>query len=219
NNLELQALIQTKRNYVQLKAYMLLHLANVHLLKSEFDDAEKVLSTLINWTTTHSILQHYEASITLALGLLNQSVGKVIEARNYYRAVEKITTNKELIILAKINRVLIELGNTIETILNEIRQESLVENGNVNSLKSTFHILEALASNDIIRTRDHLFESLKLSTTLCNDQLKAIALAVLGTLFYHTQNEQAEKMLKAAYQLSKGAHNDLWCLVAGVLLK
>ncbi|CAG8434386.1 1976_t:CDS:10 [Ambispora gerdemannii] len=250
NHLELQDVIQTKRNYVQLKAYMLLHLADVHLLKSEFDDAERVLSTLINWTTTHSIWQHFEASIVLALGLLNQSVGK----EELHRSNNTLLTNISNAFLLKdlyqqrtnksgenksranctwkhvdkqpgsphtgsyINEIYV-IVTQAETIINEIRQELVIENSNVDSLKSAFRLLEALASNEIVRTREHLFESLKLSATLCNDQLKTIALAVLGTLFYHTQNEQAEKMLKTAYVLSKSAHNDLWCLVAGFLLK
>lgn len=54
---------------------------------------------------------------------------------------------------------------------------------------------------------------------MANNQLKAITLSVLGTLFYHTKNEQAEKMLRFAYISSKNAHNEIGCLVAGLLLK
>jgi len=67
--------------------------------------------------------------------------------------------------------------------------------------------------------REHLAETLKLSTTLFNNQLKSLTLSVLGEIFCAEHNEQAEKMLNAAYQLSKDANNDLGCLVSGRLLK
>lgn len=67
--------------------------------------------------------------------------------------------------------------------------------------------------------REHLAETLKLSTTLFNNQLKSLTLSVLGEIFCAEHNEQAEKMLSAAYQLSKDANNALGCLVSGRLLK
>jgi len=64
-----------------------------------------------------------------------------------------------------------------------------------------------------------LAETLKLSSKSSNNQFKVLTLSVLGAMFRATQNEQAEKMLKAAYLLSKNAENDLGCLVSGRLLK
>ncbi|CAG8500470.1 8569_t:CDS:10, partial [Acaulospora morrowiae] len=221
--------IKTKQYYVVLKAYILQHLVDNYILKSKFVEAEMTLAQLMKWVTAYDLWSKFRVSVTLALGMLNQCVGKPNEAVAHYMTVEKISDNREIRVLSKINRALLVFGRTnnsqgqlqeeIDAILKEINQEMILQSNNVVGLRSALHLLEALACSELTRTREHLHESLKLSSTLSNHQLKALTLSVLGALFCATQNDQAEKTLAASYLLSKNSDNNLGCLIAGRLLK
>ncbi|CAI2165557.1 15356_t:CDS:10 [Funneliformis geosporum] len=196
NQLPVHEVIKSKKFYVMLKAYMLQHLVDSFLLRSEFNDAEKTIAQLMNWATAYDLWAQFQVPVTLALGMINQCVGKAYEAMEYYKEVEKIGI-----------------------IIEEIKQEMMYQTHHIDSLRAMVHFLEALSCGDYTRTKEHLAETLKLSSTSSNNQLKALTLSVLGAIFYSTQNEQAEKMLTAAYLLSKNANNDLGCFVSGRLLK
>ncbi|RGB40817.1 cohesin loading factor-domain-containing protein [Rhizophagus diaphanus] len=225
NQFPIYDVIKSKKFYVTLKAYMLQHLVDSYLMRSDFDDAEKAIAQLINWITEYNLWAQFHVSVTLALGMINQCVGKTCEAIEHYKQVEKIADNREIRILSKVNRALIMVGSgnnhhqDIGTIIKEIKQELVYQTHNIDNLRAALHFLEALSYGDFTRTKEHLAETLKLSTTLFNNQLKSLTLSILGEIFCAEHNEQAEKMLSAAYQLSKDANNNLGCLVSGRLLK
>ncbi|CAJ0870928.1 14396_t:CDS:10 [Entrophospora sp. SA101] len=175
NGLSLQEIIKSKKFYINLKAYMLQYLIDVYLLRSEFTEAEKTLAQLMNWSNIHNLWPQFHINIIIALGMINQFIGKPIIATEFYKAAEKIYT-----------------------ILKEIEQEDIFQTNNID---------------------ESLLESLKISTSLFNNQLKALTLSVLGTLFKVTQNDQAEKMLTSSYTLSKNARNNIGCLISGRLLE
>ncbi|CAH1762678.1 1909_t:CDS:10 [Entrophospora sp. SA101] len=164
NGLSLQEIIKSKKFYINLKAYMLQYLIDVYLLRSEFTEAEKTLAQLMNWSNIHNLWPQFHINIIIALGMINQFIGKPIIATEFYKAAEKVTYQ------------------------HYCRRQSLLE-------------------------------SLKISTSLFNNQLKALTLSVLGTLFKVTQNDQAEKMLTSSYTLSKNARNNIGCLISGRLLE
>ena len=63
-------LIKSKKYYVHLKAHMLLHLVDVHLLKSEFDDAERVNFTkeVFRFSSTYETTTKVQKIITGNIG-------------------------------------------------------------------------------------------------------------------------------------------------------
>ena len=54
----------------------------------------KTVAQLINWTTEYNLWAQFQVPVTLALGMINQCVGKFSDAWDYYRTVEKV--NNEL---------------------------------------------------------------------------------------------------------------------------
>ena len=50
----------------------------------------KTIAQLINWTTDYNLWTQFQVPVTLALGMINQCVGKTYEAIEYYKQVEKV---------------------------------------------------------------------------------------------------------------------------------
>lgn len=50
----------------------------------------KTIAQLINWITEYNLWAQFHVSVTLALGMINQCVGKTYEAIEHYKQVEKV---------------------------------------------------------------------------------------------------------------------------------
>ncbi len=52
----------------------------------------------MSWVTTYNLWAQFQVPVTLALGMINQCVGKAYEAIKYYKEVEKVTYFKNIYI-------------------------------------------------------------------------------------------------------------------------
>ncbi|ORX92255.1 hypothetical protein K493DRAFT_338900 [Basidiobolus meristosporus CBS 931.73] len=217
------AAIEHKKWCAVVKGYMLLHLADALMLRSEFQEATKTLLELISWSYTCGFWEKIAALICSSWGMLCQYQGQSAEALEFYEAAARSTDNRELVALVRLNQALIHIGlsasnrEMVNAMLDGIRTDCL--EGRLDGLKAVFHAVEGLVTHEIVKAKQNLLETLKLTSTLYNTQLKAMTLSLLGTLFQHTQNDQSEKMLTTAYLLSRNSRNDMGCLVAGGLLR
>ncbi|KAK9727781.1 mau2 chromatid cohesion factor [Basidiobolus ranarum] len=215
--------IEHKNWCAVVKAHMLLHLSDVLMLRSEFQEATKTLLELVSWSYTCGFWEKFAALICSSWGMLCQFQGQSMEALQFYEAAAGCTDNRELVALVRLNQALIHIGlsasnrEMVHTMLDGIRPDCL--EGKLDGLKAVFHVVEGLVTHEIVKAKQNLLETLKLTSTLYNTQLKSITLSLLGTLFQHTQNDQSEKMLTTAYLLSRNSRNDMGCLVAGGLLR
>lgn len=72
------------------------------------------------------------------------------------------------------------------------------------SLQLVAHFVQALTKGEITKAKQHLSTALTLANTTSSNHAKCLMLALLANLFLWTRNDQASKMLNAAFLINKG---------------
>ncbi|KAH8921729.1 hypothetical protein BT69DRAFT_1335311 [Atractiella rhizophila] len=70
-------------------------------------------------------------------------------------------------------------------------------------MKLLGNFLLALINGEIVKAKIHLNEALLYSGSVINNHLRAMILSLLASLFLHTREDQANKMLHSAYFISR----------------
>ncbi|KAJ3092215.1 hypothetical protein HK102_009700 [Quaeritorhiza haematococci] len=195
--------IESKGWWTHIKALMMRQLAEVCILRTEYDEAQQEeaivwFHTAMSSTKTHSV---GDADLRYSVD------------------------NNEISSLAKLNLMFLLLaGNEREhamacSMLDDINtQTTAVPLETHRALKALGEGFRASSNGEIKNTKVHLLESLKLSETLASAQLKSTCLTMLGNLFMDTESAQAEKMFNTAYAIAKKSKNEIFAALCGRLL-
>ncbi|KAF9924216.1 hypothetical protein FBU30_005778 [Linnemannia zychae] len=87
------------------------------------------------------------------------------------------------------------------------------------NVRCALHILDGATIEGLIPSRQHLHESLKLSGSLMNTQLKSLSLLLLGSFYKEAHDSHAEKMLTAGFAHAVKTRNQIVAVAAGFTLK
>ncbi|KAF9412262.1 hypothetical protein BGZ94_001101 [Podila epigama] len=210
---------------------MLLHLADVFMIKFEHLAAEETLLKATYWCKVCGKWDMFKWKISLSIGMLMHLSGKVDEALTWYgicmshqESSHDDPEGYDHKSLALIHAALIYCGDRHFDLLKvkEIQREvksRYPASTMTPSLICALHILDSWTVEGLIPARQHLQESLRLSTALQNTQLRSLTLLLLGNIYLQTHDDQAEKMLMTGCLHALKTKNQIVASATGSSLK
>ncbi|CAO3572067.1 unnamed protein product [Mortierella alpina] len=227
------ATINVRRNqrwFSLLMMSMLLHLADVFLLKMELISVEETLLKATYWSKVCGLWDVFKWRISLSIGMTMHLAGRLEEALDWYGLCLNHTGRAQqdqegfdAKTLAIINTALIYCGERYYN-LSKVKELQLEARARHASAPSTnilcaLHILDSWTKEGLIPARQHLQEALKLSSTLLNTQLRSLTLLLLGNVYVRTHDAKAEKMLLTGFSHARKTSNHVVAAAAGSCLK
>ncbi|KAF9113944.1 hypothetical protein BGX27_000475 [Mortierella sp. AM989] len=221
---------RNQRWFSLLMMSMLLHLADVLLLKFDLVSAEETILKATYWSKVCGMWDVFKWRISLSIGMTMQLGGRLEEALEWYgiclshsEGNHKDPEGYEAKTLAIINTALVHCGERFFN-LQKVKELQLEAKARHTSSMSTnllcaLHILDSWTKEGVIPARQHLQEALKLSSTLVNTQLRSLTLLLLGNVYLQTHDEQAEKMLIAGFMHAVKTGNQVIAAATGSCLK
>ncbi|KAG9325063.1 hypothetical protein KVV02_008535 [Mortierella alpina] len=227
------ATINVRRNqrwFSLLMMSMLLHLADVFLLKLELISVEETLLKATYWSKVCGMWDVFKWRISLSIGMTMHLAGRLEEALDWYGLClnhsERAHQDQEGFdakSLAIINTALIYCGERYHDLskAKELQLEARARHASAPStnILCALHILDSWTKEGLIPARQHLQEALKLSGTLLNTQLRSLTLLLLGNVYLQTHDEKAEKMLLTGFTHACKTSNHVVAIAAGSCLK
>ncbi|KAF9170823.1 hypothetical protein BGX21_008588 [Mortierella sp. AD011] len=221
---------RNQRWFSLLMMTMLLHLADVFLLKFDLVSAEETILKATYWSNVCGMWDVFKWRISLSIGMIMHFGGRLEEALEWYgiclshsEGSHKDPEGYEAKTLAIINTALIYCGERFLNLqkVKELQLEAKARHSSNMSanLLCALHILDSWTKEGLIPARQHLQEALKLSSALMNTQLRSLTLLLLGNVYLQTHDDQAEKMLMAGYMHAAKTGNQVIAAAAGSCLK
>ncbi|KAJ3296294.1 hypothetical protein HK104_001774 [Borealophlyctis nickersoniae] len=210
----LHDVLQTKRWLVDMKALILQHMAEVYIIRREFDDAVKVLKKLTEWCSRNPPLwDNRRDATTLGWGMLYQAVG-IHDAANVWLQGAAQSQNPDIARLSKFNLVLLWFGEDpvkARSLVDELEQDIASDKMTLQSHRTLLQACQGLigfVNNDIRVTKKYFVDVLKIADPMSSPQLRYLSLAALASFFLDTQIEQAINMFTMAHTLAKKAKSE-----------
>ncbi|KAF8968667.1 hypothetical protein BGZ46_010822 [Entomortierella lignicola] len=221
---------RNQRWFSLLMMTMLLHLADVFLLKFDLASAEETILKATYWSKVCGMWDVFKWRISLSIGMTMQLGGRLEEALEWYGICQSHSEGNhkdpegfEAKTLAIINVALIYCGEQFLDLqkVKELQLEARARHSSSMSanILCALHILDSWTKEGLIPARQHLQEALKLSSMLANTQLRSLTLLLLGNVYLQTHDKQAEKMLMAGHMYAVKTSNQIVAAAAGSCLK
>ncbi|KAG0339930.1 hypothetical protein BG004_006607 [Podila humilis] len=217
--------------FTLIKLNMLLQLSDVQLLNFDHAEAEQTLLRATSWCQLCGIWDTFKWRISLSIGMLMHLGGKLDEALTWYGICTSHTEDSQnnmegydIKSLALVNAGLIYCGDRhfhlqkVKAIQLEVKSRYSTSTMTP-SLICALHILDSWTVEGLIPARQHLQESLRLSSAMQNSQLKGLTLLLLGNVYVQTHDDQAEKILKTGYLHALKTKNLVMAAATGSSLK
>ncbi|KAF9150306.1 hypothetical protein BG015_007898 [Linnemannia schmuckeri] len=209
---------------------MLLHLTDVFLLKFELESAQETLLKATYWAQVCGAWDLFKWRISLTTGMMMQLGGRLEEAMDWYsiclshsESPHQDPEGYEAKTLALISTGFIFSGERYynhqrarEILVEAKARHAAMQSANV---RCALHILDGATNEGLIPARQHLHESLKISGSLMNTQLRSISLMLLGNFYKEGHDAQAEKMLAAGFAHAAKTCNQIVAVATGFTLK
>ncbi|KAI9802877.1 MAG: hypothetical protein M1833_001476 [Piccolia ochrophora] len=218
-----------------LRCYMQLHLVLLLCGRSDWtlarklvDELRRELQNLDPPTSTpldtfllyiEGVIQQGNGDVSAALSTFQNSCFYLPEDNGAGNPAKQIQC--DLAILAALNSVFILHGrsqaynSTIETLISTLEHFCLSHPNR--NIQCGFQLIKATThpSDPMIRTKHYMQNTLKAAKAIANTQLSCMILHFVSWKFFTgVVGDQAEKSVRAAWQLAKRGDNDLWISVA-----
>ncbi|KAG8887749.1 hypothetical protein FRB98_009071 [Tulasnella sp. 332] len=203
----------------KIKADMLCQLASIHIMRSEFNEAEDALTNLIAHARTTGLFRSFASRIVLIQAHLAHALGKADRALQCYQSAGFLersgggSSSSFIVLSARIGEVILRLSSQGQPINNradeaELKAMSLEVVGECRRggppFEAVTRILEAVWATGIVDVKNKLKAAIE-STSRCQDNhLRALILALMSNMYLLTASDHAQVMLKTCQQLAIG---------------
>lgn len=231
----LPAVLQTMDQQISLDLALRVQLVSVLCAKCQWDPAYRALQTLKNellqhdrpMSHTQTLLLYLEAMCKHGMGNLQAALDLYSSASlTFDPATKTHNVNRDLQVLATLNRILIIRSNEIDNnkatpasqLLASIEPYSLSHPNK--AFTASIHVLRATSTSPqpIIKTKQYLQSAITASKSAANNLLLALTMNAMTTTFFTgIVGDQAEKSAKAGRSLAKMARSKLWMAVGDAL--
>ncbi|KAI8348939.1 hypothetical protein B0O80DRAFT_172544 [Mortierella sp. GBAus27b] len=209
---------------------MLVHLADVLLIKFNLTAAEDTILKATYWANVCGMWEVFKWRISLSIGMLMQLGGRLEEALEWYSictshsdGYHQDPEGYDAKTLAIINTAMIHCGERYRDLqkVSNLQSEAKARNTAYPSTNvlCALHILDSRIAEGVLPVRQHLKEALKLSSALMNTQTRSLTLLLMGDSYMHPHDQQAEKMLLSGYTHAVKTNNQIVAAAAGTSLK
>ncbi|KZT18694.1 hypothetical protein NEOLEDRAFT_1246306 [Neolentinus lepideus HHB14362 ss-1] len=200
---------EVQQRMARIKADLLCELAAVGVMRSEFEEAQHNLDTLIAHTRTHDIFELFAARIALQQGHLAHARGQAERAGRCYRAAAFLAgAGDEFVeIAARAGELVLGIGvHGREEGVGAEEGEALARQcrGRGAALEAVGQVVEACLATEILKSKQHLKNALSLASRAQDNYLRALLLALISAHYMHTSPEHAKGMLETCEQLAMG---------------
>ncbi|KAJ7174626.1 hypothetical protein C8R46DRAFT_1252427 [Mycena filopes] len=218
----------------KIKADLMCELIGVSIMRSEFDEAQKILDAVIAHARNHSLFGGTLAPrITLLHAQLAHAQGRHVRARTCYRVAAQLArevadTGGEA--AARVGEVTLLVGLRArarirasgrvvpplaepESAADEVDEGELARMGKEvvvtcrglgGAMRAVGEVLEGVLTTEILKAKQHFKNALSYATESQDNHLRALILALIAAHYLHTAGDQAQKMLATCEQLAAG---------------
>ncbi|KAG8935972.1 hypothetical protein FRC00_010048 [Tulasnella sp. 408] len=195
----------------KIRADGLCEMVSICVMRSEFDEAEASLSSLIAHTRSTNLFQAYAPQITLLSAYLCHALGQTSRALDCYRSAAYVDRSSEkgfVRLAARVGEVILRIGQGEEENEEEV-QEMTVQvikecKAHGAQFEAVGRILEAILAREIIEIKKSLKSALEQVTRSLDNHLRALILALMANMYLLTASDHAQLMLKTCQQLASG---------------
>ncbi|KAF8427310.1 cohesin loading factor-domain-containing protein [Tirmania nivea] len=209
-----------------LRCFMLLYLAFLFAVRTDWDEAIKSLQILHDCIDRLPNRQEappmLEKLVLYLTGTIHQGIGDLSQALAYYQNL--LNDPSEIGLVATINTVIILRGSDhcddrrADSLLRTI-ERACSETKNA-LVKAAFCCVKGTERGELIKSKKFLATGLQMAQQLFNQQIMFVVLSFMCQRFFSgVVSEQAEKSARAAWVNSKKGRDNLWSLVSGRMLQ
>ncbi|KAJ3160329.1 hypothetical protein HDU86_000663 [Geranomyces michiganensis] len=204
----------------EIKIILFRHLAEVSLIRTELNDAYRIMTKVMEWASADAGLwQKHRVMIAYDWALLYQAAGRFDKSATWLRKIID-SANPDLRFLAKVHLIIMAFGGATPdiadgtTLLTQLREPIVAGRGQTAYSAAQLCILELLGGmehmvrGNIRDTKCHLLACVKMNEQLVCVQLRCASVGLLGDLFIQLEPRQAEKMFNTTYAMAKKQHCD-----------
>ncbi|KAG9005539.1 hypothetical protein FRB94_001466 [Tulasnella sp. JGI-2019a] len=208
--------IEEKLNNI--KGDMLCHLASIHIMRSEFNEAEETLVTLIAHARSNDSFQSFAPRIVLLQAHLAHALGKTDRALQCYHAASFLSKSNGKApdafvgLSARIGEVVLRLSSKDQYsidgddgILKAMTFEVISEcRRGGPPFEAVVKLLEAVWAGGIIDMKAKLKAAIESTSRSQDNHLRALILALMANMYLLTASDHAQVVLKTCQQLAIG---------------
>ncbi|KAL8280647.1 hypothetical protein RQP46_006970 [Phenoliferia psychrophenolica] len=193
-----------------MKVHLSLFSAELATMRSAFTLARQHLDSALATARTHNLWESnasLQARLTLDEGLLAQARADNALAEQCFNVVisldaASVPTDLTSLALISLLTLRLSLGDPPASLAQLANR--IVSRATSPSLHLIAELAQALTKTEITKSKTHLSEALKRANATLANHAKAVILALLANLFLFTRNDQAQKMLSASYNITRG---------------